>query len=302
MKSFADLKRNADNLNSKIASDAKASGTSYEDKDDRVWYPAVDAAGNGVSIVRFLPPPPNEDEAYVTTWSHFFKGPTGRWYNELSLTTIGQPDPMSEYNNKLWESGIEANKKQASSQKRKKNFYTNVYVINDSLNPENNGKVKIFKFGPTIFDFIKNKMVPEFEDQEPLPVFDFWKGANFRIRIRKDEHGYRKYDRSEFDMPKPLLDGDEEKLEEIWNSQHSLAQFKDPKLFKSYEDLKSKVNQVLGLNTDGNAQVSAREAVEHSPPAQARQTVPIQTAAETVDDDEDDGNLDYFTKLAREDD
>lgn len=298
MRSFAELKKSADEFNSKIAESVKTANSYQDDKDPRVWYPAVDAAGNGVSVVRFLPPPPGEDEAFVRTWSHFFKGPGGMWYNELSLTTLGLPDPCSEYNNKLWNTDMEANKKQASAQKRKTNYYTNVHVINDALNPENNGTVKIFKFGPTIYDFIKNKMVPEFSDQTPLPVFDPWAGANFRIRIRKDEHGYRKYDRSEFDLPKPL--GDDAMIEEVWNQQHSLQAFKDPKLFKSYDDLKTRLNRVLGLNTDSTAQESAREQLNETPAPQPHRETPP-PAADSIADEEDDDNLNYFSKLARED-
>lgn len=300
-RSFAELKRQSEDLNSKLTSDVKSANSFQKENDERMWYPNVDAAGNGVSVVRFLPPHPDEDEAYIRIWSHGFKGPTGLWYFENSLTTLGQPDPASEYNNKLWNSEIEANKKQASEQKRKTSYYTNVYIVNDALNPENNGTVRIFKFGPTIFEFIKNKMVPEFEDQQPVPVFDLWKGANFRIRIRKDEHGYRKYDRSEWDTPAPLF-SDEDKLAEIYDQLHPLQPFKDPKNFKSYDELKERLNRVLGIDIKDNVapeKGSAREMLTETPPPVLKETPAPRAENVVVEDDDED--LDYFKKLTRND-
>lgn len=296
--SFADLKKNADALNEKIATDLKNQGGFQEDKDERFWYPAVDKAGNGTSIVRFLPPPEGEDSPFVKLWSHFFKGPTGQWYAENSLTTLGQNDPCSEYNSQLWATEIESNRKQASAQKRKTHYFTNIYIINDTLNPENNGTVRIFKFGTSIFDFIKNKQVPEFADQQPVNVFDFWKGANFRIRIRKDEFGYRKYDRSEFDQAAPLFD-DDSKLEEIWKLQYGLQQFIAPDKFKSYDELKRKLDRVLGLG--GEANPSARERMRNEPTAEIPQQKQAPSAIEAAAVEEDDDDLDYFKRLSQED-
>lgn len=297
-RSFAELKRQSEELDKKLVTDVKSADSYQKDVDERLWSPSKDAAGNGSAIIRFLPAHPDEDEAYVRIWSHFFKGPTGRWYVENSLTTLGQPDPCSEYNNKLWATEIEANRKQASAQKRKTNYYANIYVVNDPLKPENNGQVKIFKFGPQIFDFIKNKLVPEFEDQVRVPVFNLWDGANFRLRLRKGEYGPN-YEHSEWDSPAPLFK-DEKKMEEVYNQLHRLQPFKDPKNFKSYDELKTKLNQVLGLEGAGNE--SAREMLtETPPPAPIKETPPRQKAEETVIDD-DDEDLDFFAKLSRDED
>lgn len=300
MKSFADLKRNSDKLGEKIAEQFKNESQGGFQSDPREWYPAVDSVGNGSCLIRFLPPPPGEDQPFVRLWNHGFKGPTGQWYIENSLTTIGQDDPCSQYNQKLWATEIEANRKQASAQKRQLNYYANIYVISDGQNPENNGTVRIFRFGPMIFDFIKSKITPEFADQKPINVFDFWEGCNFRIRIRKDEHGYRKYDRSEWELPSAFMDGDDEKLEAVWTQEHSLADIIAPDKFKSFGELQTRLNLVLGINTGVATSAPAPQASAPEPKAAEAQQLPTAEAAPDVVDD-DDENLDYFSKLVQED-
>jgi len=195
-------------------------------EDERFWQPSVDKAGNGYAVIRFLPPPPNETLPFVRIWEHAFKGPTGKWYIEKSLTTLGQNDPVSDYNTRLWNSTNDDEspaRKQARAQRRKLVFISNVYILNDQNEPENNGKVKLFRYGKKIFEKINEKMNPQFADEEPINPFDLWTGANFKLKIRTVE-GYRNYDKSEFAKPGPLFD-DDQKLEAIWKQEHSLQQF-----------------------------------------------------------------------------
>jgi hypothetical protein len=304
VKTLAGLKRNSKALSEKISDQFKNESQGGFESDPREWYPAADAAGNGSCLIRFLPPCPGDDDepSFVRLWNHAFKGPTGKWYIENSLTTIGQDDPCSEHNQKLWNTEIESNRKLASLQKRQLNYYTNVYVIKDGQNPENNGTVRLFRFGPTIFEFIKSKITPEFEDIQPVNVFDFWEGANFRIRFRKDEHGYRKYDKSEWDGPSEFMEGDETKIEAIWNQQHSLKAIIAPDKFKSYDDLKKKLNEVLGLN-QGAAEEAARPRAE-TPQPRAEESKPLPTAeaaTDTSEDGEDDADLDFFKRIGEAD-
>ena len=248
--SLADLRKSRggfDSLMKEVEKIANPQSESNNRNDDRFWQPEVDKAGNGYAVIRFLAPPKGEELPWVRVWNHGFQGPTGKWYIENSLTTIGKTDPVSEFNTELWNSGSEANKEVARKQKRKLTYYTNILIVQDSKHPENEGKVFLFKFGKKIFDKIKDVAEPQFEDEKPLNPFDFWEGANFKLKIRNVE-GYRNYDKSEFDTPSSISE-DDSIIENIWNKQHSLTTFLDPKNFKSYEDLKKKLDMVLSGGT-----------------------------------------------------
>jgi hypothetical protein len=270
--------------------------TQESSKDDRFWQPEVDKAGNGYAVIRFLPPSKGEDLPWVRIWNHGFQGPSGKWYIENSLTTLGKPDPVSEVNNELWNSGNEANKDIARKQKRRLNYTANIYVVKDPAHPENEGQVKLFKFGKKIFDKIKDIMQPQFEDEDPVNPFDLWKGANVKLKIRNVE-GYRNYDKSEFESPAPLFNDDSE-MEDVWNKQHSLQEFLDPKHFKSYEELKAKLEQVLSAT--GSATPRA-EAVELDEPRAAAKVIKSTPKPSKDVDLDDDDSLSYFAKLANDD-
>jgi hypothetical protein len=231
---------------------------------------------------------------WARIWSHGFQGPTGKWYIENSLTTIGKPDPVSEMNNELWNSGSEANKEIARKQKRRLNYTCNVLVIQDPAHPENEGKVKLFKFGKRIFDKIKDVMQPQFQDEEPVNPFDFWKGANFKLKIRKVE-GYRNYDKSEFESIAPL-NADDAEIERVWTQQHSLVEFTDARHFKSYEELKKKLDAVL---SGVPAAVRHAEEVDLATPAAVKPAAAARPAPQPEEDD--DSSLSYFANLAAED-
>jgi len=214
--------------------------------DERFWSPSVDKSGNGYAVIRFLPAPLEEDVPFVRTFDHGFQGPGG-WYIENSLTTIGQSDPCSEYNTRLWGSSTDdkgPEREQARKQKRRQHFLSNIYVVNDPANPDNEGKVFLFKYGKKIFTKLTEAMEPNFEDEEPINPFDLWTGANFKLKIQHKD-GFRNYDRSEFDKVSPLFSSDE-KMEAIWKSEYSLQEFLKPENFKSYEELKEKLYRVLG--------------------------------------------------------
>lgn len=263
-------------------------------KDDRFWQPEVDKAGNGYAVIRLLPSPKGEDLPWVRIWNHGFQGPTGKWYIENSLTTLGKADPVSELNTQLWNSGSEADKETARKQKRRLTYIANIYVVKDPSHPENEGKVFLWKFGKKIFDKIKDIMQPQFEDEDPVNPFDFWKGANFKLKIRNVE-GYRNYDKSEFDSSTPLSTDDGE-MEKIWNSQHSLQEFLDPKYFKSYDELKAKLHTVLATTAAASPRAEAVELEDQAP----RQTPKASKPKKEVDVD-DDEELSYFAKLANDD-
>ena len=277
---------------------SKVSGNQGDKKgDDRFWTATADKAGNGYAVIRFLPAPPNEDVPFVRMFDHGFQGPTGSWYIENSLTTIGKQDPVSEYNSSLWNSGIESDKEIARKQKRRLHFISNIYVVTDSGNPENEGKVFLYKYGKKIFDKLNEAMNPQFADEEAVNPFDLWAGANFKLKIRQVE-GYRNYDRSEFDKTGPLMNDDEE-LEAIWKKEHSLQEFLAPSNFKSYDDLKERLTRVLSTNTPANIIKKAEE--EDLPWARTEsapkfKTADVPRAAAVVDDD--DESMEFFKKLA----
>lgn len=256
--------------------------------DDRFWTPTVDKAGNGYAVIRFLPPSSDEDVPFIRLYDHGFQGPTGLWYIENSLTTIGKPDPVSEYNSKLWNTGLESDKETARKQKRRLHFISNIYVISDSGNPDNEGKVFLYKYGKKIFDKLNEAMNPQFEDEEAVNPFDMWQGANFKLKIRQVD-GYRNYDRSEFDEPGPLKD-DDEQLEKIWKKQHSLKEFVDVSNFKTYEQLQEKLTRVLNLENQPSKKVAYEK--EETP------ELPKASYKDTNISDDDDESLDFFKKLA----
>ena len=300
--SIAALKRSKSNLDTligelnKVAEPQKQSN-SYQD--DRFWKPELDKSGNGYAVFRFLPAVKNEDLPWARLWSHAFQGPGG-WYIENSLTTLNKKDPVSESNSLLWNSGVEADKEIARKRKRKLSYIANVLIINDAKHPENEGQVKLFKFGKKIFDKITEAMKPEFEDEKPINPFDFWEGANFKLKIRKVD-GYWNYDKSEFDSPTAIADNDES-IEEIWNKQYALKPFLAPENFKSYDELKSKLDKVLsGVRNTGTAEdVAIPPAAQVSKPAVVEETVSAPTPAVEEDEDSDE-TLSYFSKLAEED-
>jgi len=297
--SFAALKKSRSNSLSKLVTEtAKINAPSEgSNEDNRFWTPSVDKAGNGYAVIRFLPEPKGEDLPWVRVFSHGFQGPAGKWYIENSLTTFNEKDPVSEYNSTLWNNGTEAGKEQARKQKRRLSYIANIYVVKDPANPENEGQVRLYKFGKKIFDKLNEKMNPEFEDETATNPFDFWEGADLKLKIRNVE-GYRNYDKSEFAEVSPLLDGDDSKLETVYESMFSLQEFLDRKNFKTYAELQTKLDMVLGLagaTATAPSVMSAEENVVEMPVQKEASAPKIESS------DSDDENLSFFEKLAEED-
>lgn len=250
---FAELRKNRgkniDKLTNKL-NEMSSGGYSNPD-DDKYWSPTLDPAGNGSATIRFLQAPKGEDIPFVERWSHGFKGPTGKWYIENCLTTLKQTDPVVEACGVLWNSGREEDKETVRERKRKHSFYSNILVVDDPAKPENNGKVFYYRYGKKIFDMIQDMIKPEFEEDTPVDVFDFWEGANFRLRVRKVS-GYPNYDKSSFDKKTSAIADDDEEIQKIWDMEYSLQDIVDPKNFKSYAELKAKYHAVLGYDADSS--------------------------------------------------
>ncbi|AYR01963.1 single stranded DNA-binding protein [Synechococcus phage S-E7] len=282
--------------------------------DERLWKPELDKSGNGYAVIRFLPAPDGEEMPWAKVWSHAFKGPGGQWYIENSLTTLGKDDPVGELNRELWNSGRDSDKEIARAQKRKLSYYSNIYVVSDSAHPENEGKVFLYKFGKKIFDKLVEAMQPAFADETPIDPFNFWKGADFKLKIRKVD-GYWNYDKSEFAAPGTLGNFDDDKLESIWKQGYSLAEFEDAKNFKSYEQLQARLNLVLGKNaaparidesledeSEGRGSFNSPDIMASNQPdwgAEVKDFREKAVASSPVQDEDD--TLSYFAKLAEED-
>lgn len=286
MVDFNKLKENRNNSLNKLTEELKKldKPTFENNEDNRFWYPATDKSGNGSALIRFLPEPPNEDIPYIRLFSHSFQGPTGSWYIENSLTTLGEKDPVGEYNTKLWNSGLESDKEQARAQKRRLTFISNIYVIKDPANPENEGKVFLFRYGKKIFDKINDLMNPPDDDLgdkvEPINPFCLWNGANFKFVITTVDK-YRNYDKSSFQKPGPLFN-DDAKLEELWLQEHSLKEFIDASKFKPYDVLEKKLHTVLGLN-GGVAATKTHET--QKAPSQKSESSPFESDDVNVEED-----------------
>ena len=294
--SFAKLKKQSKlgSLTQKLVKEVEKMNNTGGQGDDRLWKLEVDKGGNGYAVIRFLPAPDGEDLPFVKLYSHAFQGPGG-WYIENSLTTLGQKDPVSEFNSQLWNNGTDAGKDTARKQKRKLTYISNIYVVKDPANPENEGKTFLYKYGKKIFDKLTAAMQPEFEDEEAIDPFDFWQGANFKLKA-KNVAGYRNYDSSEFAATSALLD-DDDAMEAIWKKEHSLAELVAADQFKSYDELKTRLGYVLGNKQVRNDAETVEQEVED-----VRASAPVVETVESVSrpsatEDEDD-TLSYFAKLA----
>ncbi len=314
--SFENLKKQSSigSLTAKLVKEVEKMSSTNSGVDERFWRAEMDKTGVGSAVIRFLPAPEGEELPWAKMYSHAFQGPNG-WYIENSLTTIGQKDPLGEYNRELWNTGSETNKEIVRKQKRKLNYYSNIYVVKDPVNPANEGKVFLFKYGKKIFDKIMEAMQPEFEDETPINPFDFWQGANFKLKIVKKD-GYWNYDKSEFDRVAPLLD-DDDAMEAIWKKQYSLTAITAPDQFKSYEELERRMNMVLGNKTSPTqsravveqedeyesysvSSTAESRVVEELEQSYARSKSPSLPVVNSVVDDDEDDALQYFQKLAEE--
>jgi hypothetical protein len=297
--SFADLKRNSSSSIAALtkAAEQVAGGQQQQNNyvDDRFWKPTVDKVGNGYAVIRFLPAPAGEELPWVRFWDHGFQGPGGLWYIENSLTSINQQDPVSEMNSVLWNTGREEDKQIARDRKRRLHYVANIQVVTDPSNPTNDGKVFLYKFGKKIFDKIMDVMQPQFADENPVNPFDFWEGANFKLKIQQVA-GYRNYDKSEFANPSAISSNDAQ-IEAVYNTLYSLKDFVDPKSYKSYDELKARLSKVLGETTvRTTAESISLDETDYSSPMTGARSAPAM-AAPSVDEDEDD-TLSYFQKLA----
>lgn len=305
--SFSDLKKQSKlgSLTAKLVKEVEKMNNNASSGDDRVWKLECDKSGNGYAVIRFLPAPNGEDLPFVKLYSHAFQG-SGGWYIENSLTTLNQKDPVSELNSELWNNGTDAGKEIARKQKRKLTYVANIYVVKDPANPSNEGKVFLYKFGKKIFDKITAAMQPEFEDEQAIDPFDFWQGANFKLKA-KNVAGYRNYDSSEFAAPGALLD-DDDAMEAVWKKQYSLAELVAPDQFKSYDELKKRLDYVLGNKTSRRVdeEVADEEETSRGPVRDLDEDLRTElrnlsspSRSSSVDEDDDD-TLNYFARLAAE--
>ena len=306
--SFSDLKKQSKlgSLTAKLVKEVEKMNTTGSSGDERLWKLECDKSGNGYAVIRFLPAPDGEDLPFVKLYSHAFQGPGG-WYIENSLTTLGQKDPVSEYNTMLWNNGTDAGKEAARKQKRKLTYMSNIYVVKDPANPENEGKVFLYKYGKKIFDKLTAAMQPEFEDEEAIDPFDFWQGANFKLKA-KNVAGYRNYDSSEFARPDALLD-DDDAMEAVWKKEYSLAELVAADQFKDYDALKKRLDYVLGLKGGTSRRIDDEDLEDES---EGRGPVKdltedlrgelnsLQPTRSSSSEDEDDDALSYFARLAEE--
>jgi len=305
---FSDLKKQSSlgNLTSKLIKEVEKQSGGGDRATDNIWKPEMDKSGNGYAVIRFLPAPDGEDLPWVKVFSHAFQGPGG-WYIENSLTTINQKDPVGELNRSLWNSGSDTDKETARKQKRKLSFYANIYVVKDPANPQNEGNVFLYKFGKKIFDKIMEAMQPEFEDETPINPFDFWQGANFKLKLKKVA-GYWNYDSSEFDRPSALLD-DDDALEAIWKKEQSLQDYVAPDKFKTYDELEKRMNYVLGNTStrkavaqeteyDNYAAQETKQVSEEQVMEKLEQSYQASKETTTTVETDDEDPMSYFAKLA----
>jgi hypothetical protein len=297
--SFANLKRNRGQIDRLSAAATATQTTTKSYVDERMWKPTVDKQNNGYAVIRFLPDGKEGSEVhFVRYWDHAFKGPTGKWYIEKSLTSIEQQDPVGEYNSKLWNSGIESDKETARRQKRRLHHVSNILVVSDPGNPENEGKVFMYQYGKKIFDKLMDAWSPEFADETPMNPFCMWEGADFKLKIR-DVEGYRNYDKSEFSSTRVLSESDE-RLEEVYDKCYDLSEFTDPANYKSYAELETKMRNVLGQTEPQPTMAQTASLGVDKAPA-LDDNIPDYAAPKKTEVDGEDNTMDYFASLVNED-
>ena len=291
--SYADLKKKSGSFEKLQAELEKTNKPVTSFADDRFWKPELDKSGNGYAVIRFLPQPTGEDLPWVRIWSHAFKGPGG-WYIENSLTTLNKKDPVSEYNTELWNSGLESDKETARKQKRILKYYSNILVVSDPKHPENEGKIFLFRYGKKIHDKLAEVINPQFEDEVAYDPFDFWKGANFKLKVRKVD-GFWNYDKSEFESPSPMLEGEDGQLEATYKQLYSLTDFLKEDKFKTYDELKTKLHRTLtGSGVQGTVE-------KFTPTPKTVSSAPVETTTPASSDEGEEDTLSYFAKLADDD-
>jgi hypothetical protein len=301
--SFSDLKKKSSlgSLTSKLLNEVEKMNSS-SGADERIWKPEVDKAGNGFAVIRFLPAPEGEELPWAKVYNHAFQGPGG-WLIDGCLTTLGQSCPVCESNRELWNTGSKANQEIVRQRKRKLSYYSNIYVVQDKAHPENEGKVFLFKFGKKIFDKISAAMKPEFDDETPIDPFDFWGGANFKVKITKKD-GYWNYDKSEFESPSTLGDFDDDVLESIWKKAYSLEEFVKSDSFKSYEQLDARMKAVLGKKSAPKQDESFDDEDDDRGPELTEslrsELNALSRSSSSASEDEEDDALSYFARLAEE--
>ena len=307
--SFAQLKSNRTDLSKLVEAAQGQNGVQDNQRpaqDERLWQPTRDKAGNGFAVIRFLPGQADAPTPWVRYWDHAFKGPSGQWYIEKSLTSLGKADPLSELNSKMWNSGVESDKTIVRQRKRNLRYVSNVLIVSDPANPANEGQVKLYRFGKKIFDKINDAMVPQFPDEKPVNPFDMWEGADFTIKIRKVD-GYPNYDASSFKSPSSLSD-DESALEAIYDKQYDLSEFTDPKNYKTYDELRSRLALVLGESAPRTVkqEISLDDEIPYdnfkaAEPVSKPPSAPAPSPATAENDIEEDDTMSYFANLAKED-
>jgi hypothetical protein len=299
--SFKNLKKSRSSAINKLVEAAETyAGGNNNNQDDEFWRCGRDKANNGYAVIRFLPAPEGEDLPWIRFWDHGFQGPSGQWYIEKSLTSIGKDDPVGEVNKDLWNSGDESDKELARKQKRRLHYVANILVVEDKANPENEGRVMLYKFGKKIFDKITEAMQPEFEDETPLNPFDFWEGANFKVKVREVE-GWINYDKSEFAKPDALKDGDDEALEKIYGELQSLAKFTDESTYKSYDELKQRLDKVLGnAPTRSTAEETDLSKAAAAPQPKTADAPAPKSEPEPSADGDDEDVMSYFENMAND--
>ena len=286
--------------------------TSYSnDEDANVWKPTRDKSGNASAVIRFLPKREGDALPFITKYSYGFStahhnlnagaADKGKWYIENCLSTIGLPDPVNEANRALRQTGVARDTLIAQARGRRTNYFANVLIVNDPAAPENNGKVKLFRFGKKIFEKITAEMKPAFEEDTPCNIFDIYAGKNFRL-IMKQADGFPNYDSSSFGPITELCDGNEEKMIEVLNSQHSLSDLISPDKFKSYEELSRKFQSVI--NPTLATSPSATEMTEtYVPPVkvESKSNYTTQSTPAAAPSSGDEDILKYFESLTAND-
>ncbi len=256
------------NFTQKLAEMKKKEEESKSFGDSRFWRFTFDKATmKGSAIIRFLPDRPSDDALpYVNYFSHWFNYHDGSQtlvYNQNCITSIGKQCPVCTKNRKYWKSPHPEDEKIARDRKRKSHFVSNILVIKDPANPDNEGKVFLWDFGPQLASYYKRAMFGPDKDDEDFDEEkdysselwypqDFFEGANFLVKSTKKKNSkFLTYTISKWADPSPIFEGldedeMEEKLDEIFKKVTPLDEWMEPDKFPSEDETRKKLACILG--------------------------------------------------------
>lgn len=232
--------------------------------------------------VRLLPNVKDPSKTFFHYYSYGWNSfTTGQLVTVVSPTTWNQRDPIAEERYRVLRNGTEKEKEKALAIKRRENWLVNVYVINDPVNADNNGKIKLLRFGRQLHKIIMDAIEGEEAAELGPRIFDLSpKGCNLRIKVEK-QGDYPTYVSSKFSTPKEIEGLEEAEFKKIYNGAFDLESYVS---VKSYDELKTILDEhYLGTKDVEDAEETIQAVSTAPTPAAKKSTAKVTENDESID-------------------